>query len=273
VLSRLAQHCADPDEAFVRLNGFMARREIITGEWTLPRVHRRLVEEFGLRFIPSPTYAGPMTKWITPGQFHDAVGVEDWRVLYDGAHAHFRTSSFAVGVALVDAIGQVAADRRPDVDLRSEGVSVALTTRDIDGLTERDVELARQISAVARGLGVVADPSAVQVVEVAVQALVISDVQPFWAAVLGYDERGPVDLVDRHGHGPTLGLQPMEVPRPQRNRIHVDISVPHDQAESRVAAAIAAGGRLVTDRYAPGWWVLADSEGNEACVATWMGRD
>jgi len=214
-----------------------------------------------------------MTEWITPGQFHDAAGVQDWRVLYDGAHAHFRTGSFAVGVALVDAIGKVAADRHPDVDLRSEGVSVGLTTRDVDGLTERDIEVARQISAVARELGAVADPSAVQVVEVAVQALVISDVQPFWSAVLGYAERGPVDLVDRHGHGPTLGLQPMDAPRPQRNRIHIDISVPHDQAEARIAEAIAAGGRLVTDRYAPAWWVLADSEGNEACVATWMGRD
>jgi 4a-hydroxytetrahydrobiopterin dehydratase len=29
----------------------------------------------------------------------------------------------------------------------------------------------------------------------------------------------------------------------------------------------------VTDQYAPSWWVLADAEGNEACVATWMGRD
>ncbi|WP_414710706.1 VOC family protein [Pseudonocardia sp.] len=114
--------------------------------------------------------------------------------------------------------------------------------------------MARQISAVARELGVVADPSAVQVVEVAVQALVISDVQPFWSAVLGYAERGPVDLVDRHGHGPTLGLQPMDVPRSQRNRIHIDISAPHDQAEARIAAAIAAGGRLITDRYAPAWW-------------------
>lgn len=90
--------------------------------------------------------------------------------------------------------------------------------------------------------------------------------------MLGYTERGPVDLVDRHGHGPTLGLQPTDAPRSQCNSIHIDISVPHDQAEARIAAAIAAGGQLVTDRYAPAWWVLADSEGNEACVATWMGR-
>jgi hypothetical protein len=45
------------------------------------------------------------------------------------------------------------------------------------------------------------------------------------------------------------------------------------QAEARVAAAIAAGGHLVTDQYAPAWWVLADAEGNDACVATWMGSD
>lgn len=58
-----------------------------------------------------------------------------------------------------------------------------------------------------------------------------------------------------------------------RNRVHVDISVPHDQGEARVAAAIAAGGHLVSDRHAPARWTLADAEGNEVDVATWMGRD
>jgi 4a-hydroxytetrahydrobiopterin dehydratase len=65
----------------------------------------------------------------------------------------------------------------------------------------------------------------------------------------------------------------MDAPRLQRNRIHMDIFVPHDQADARIAAAIAAGGHLVTDPYAPAWWVLADAEVNEACVAPWMGRD
>ena len=67
--------------------------------------------------------------------------------------------------------------------------------------------------------------------------------------------------------------QPMDAPRPQRNRVHIDVWVPHDQAEARVAAAIAAGGRLVTDEHAPGWWTLADAEGNEVDVATWMDHD
>jgi 4a-hydroxytetrahydrobiopterin dehydratase len=30
---------------------------------------------------------------------------------------------------------------------------------------------------------------------------------------------------------------------------------------------------MVTDRHAPAWWVLADAEGTEACVTTWVGHD
>jgi 4a-hydroxytetrahydrobiopterin dehydratase len=55
--------------------------------------------------------------------------------------------------------------------------------------------------------------------------------------------------------------------------MHVDIAVPHDQAEARIAAALAAGGRMVSAAHAPMWWVLADPEGNEACIATWLNRD
>lgn len=64
----------------------------------------------------------------------------------------------------------------------------------------------------------------------------------------------------------------MDPPRTNRNRIHFDITVPHDVAQARVAAALAAGGRLVSDHRAPAWWVLADVEGNEVCVCTWQNR-
>ncbi|MGH2634909.1 MAG: VOC family protein [Actinomycetota bacterium] len=212
---------------------------------------------------------------LKPRQFHEAADVEDWRVLFGGAHAHFRTGSFAAGVELVDAIGRLtdSANHHPDVDLRYEGVTVHLRTHDIDGLSERDVELARQISAAARELGVPADPTAVQTFQVAIDVLVRPDVMPFWRAVLGYREMGDEDLVDPHARGPSFWFQRMDAPRPQRNRIHVDISVPHDQAEARIPAAIAAGGHLVSDEFAPAWWTLADAEGNEVDVATWMGRD
>jgi 4a-hydroxytetrahydrobiopterin dehydratase len=221
-----------------------------------------------------------MTERITPGQFHEAAGVEDWRVLGEGACAYFRTGSFAAGAQLVHAISQLAGlqDHHPDVDLRHEGVTVRLITitHDYYGLSERDVELARQISAAARELDMPADPTAVQTVQVTIDALVPPEVLPFWRAVLGYQNRSDSpdeDLIDPNGRGPSFWFQQMDAPRPQRNRIHLDVWVPHDQAEARVAAAIAAGGHLVTDQHAPEWWVLADAEGNEADVCTWMGRD
>ncbi len=212
-----------------------------------------------------------MSETITPQRFHEA----DWRIVRDDASAHFRTASFAEGVALVDAIGTLAAaaSHHPDVDLRSDGVTVRLRSHGEGGLSEREVALAQQISAAARELGAPVDPTAVQIVQLAIDALVIPDVMPFWRAVLGYREVGDEDLIDPHFQGPPFWFQQMDAPRPQRNRIHIDVYVPHDQAEARVAAALAAGGHVVSDENAPGWWTLADAEGNEVDVASWPDRD
>jgi 4a-hydroxytetrahydrobiopterin dehydratase len=216
-----------------------------------------------------------MAERITPKQFHESDGIDDWRVLYGGAWAYFRTGSFANGVALISAIGTLAeaAKHHPDIDLRYAGITVRLITHDVDGLSERDVDLARRISLAARQLNIRADPAAVETVQVTIDALDRPRVMSFWQAVLAYRQVGDAALVDPNGRGPAFWFQQMDVPRPQRNRVHVAVSVPHDQAEARLAAAIAAGGHLVSDRRAPAWWTLADPEGNEADVATWMGRD
>jgi 4a-hydroxytetrahydrobiopterin dehydratase len=215
-----------------------------------------------------------MTDRITPRQFHEAPGVEDWRVLFSGAFAHFDTGTFAKGLALVNAIGEMAeeADHHPDLDLRYTSVTVRLISHDIGGLSRRDLKLAQRISATARELAVPADPAAVQFVQLAIDAHASPQVRPFWRAVLGYQEVGDT-LADPNGRLPRIWFQEMDEPRTGRNRIHVDVAVPHDQAEARVAAAIAAGGRVVFDRYAPAWWTLADPEGNEVDIATWQNRD
>lgn len=209
-----------------------------------------------------------MTGQITAAEFHTADGVEDWRCLYHLVSAYFRTGSLTRGIAFVDEVGRVASEaqqRYLNVDLRHAGVTVSLSSR--------DVALARRISAAARELGIPADPTAVQLINVTLDALVDADVLPFWRALLGYQQIGDDYLADPTRRGPGFGLQPMDAQRPQRNRMHLDIAVPHDQAEVRVAAALAAGGRLVSDAHAPKWWILADAEGNEACVATWVGRE
>jgi 4a-hydroxytetrahydrobiopterin dehydratase len=218
-------------------------------------------------------------EWISLRQFHETAGTEDWRALGEGACAYFRTGSFEGGARLLQRISELAGlgDHHPDADLRHEGVTVRLITITPDrfGLSQSDVVLARQISAVARELGAPADPSVVQTVQVTVDALVSAEVMPFWRAVLGYEYCGgspAEDLIDPRGRSPAFWFQHMDAPRSQRSRIHIDVWVPYEQAEARIAAALAAGGRVVSHQHAPAWWTLADAEGNEVDVATAMGR-
>jgi 4a-hydroxytetrahydrobiopterin dehydratase len=223
---------------------------------------------------------GTESEPIPVRQFIEAEGTEDWRVLGEGACAFFRTGSFEGGARLLGAINALGGlgPHHPDADVRHDGVTVRLiTVTDSQyGLSGRDLELAREISAVARDLGFSADPSNVQTVQVTIDALVSADVMPFWRAVLGYEYRADTpdeDLIDPRGRGAPFWFQHMDTPRPQRNRFHIDIWVPYDQAEARVAAALAAGGHLVTDEHAPTWWTLADAEGNEVDVCTPLSRD
>jgi 4a-hydroxytetrahydrobiopterin dehydratase len=209
-----------------------------------------------------------MTVQITAGLFHAADGVEDWRCLYHLVSAYFATGSLSAGIAFVDEIGRIVGRDEQEclnVDLRHAGVTVSLS--------RRDVSLARRISQAARELGIPADPTAVQLINITLDALVSTDVLPFWRALLGYRQIGDDYLADPARRGPGFGLHSMGTPRSQRNRMHVDVAVPHDQAEERITAALAAGGRLVSNVHAPMWWVLADAEGNEACIATWAGRE
>jgi 4a-hydroxytetrahydrobiopterin dehydratase len=221
-----------------------------------------------------------MTEPVTMRAFHADHRARDWRVVGDGAVAVFRTGSFGAGARLVQAIAAAVGDSRPhhpDVDLQHDTVTVRLLTATPDylGLTAGDPELAVRISDLAREQRLAADPALIQTVQVTIDALVSADVMPFWAAVLGYERRAvspDEDLIDPRWRGPSIWFQPMDVPRPQRNRFHVDVWVPPELAEARVAAALAAGGRMVRDA-SPAWWTLADAEGNEVDVTSAAGRD
>lgn len=218
---------------------------------------------------------------ISSKQFRESEGVDDWRVLCDGACAYYPTTSFTAGARLVQAISELPGvdDHRPDVDVRRDGVTVRLLTISDDywGMTQRDVDMARQISTAARALGLTANPAAVQSMLIIPGATVTAEVMPFWRAVLGYEPRHDSpdeDLVDPHGRGVSFWFERMDEPRPDGGgAIHVAIWVPYEEAQARIAAALAAGGRMVRDEFAPSGWTLADAAGNEADIATTMGRD
>src|SRR6266700_1805267 len=100
-------------------------------------------------------------KRTTARALHDADGVEDWRVLFSGAHAYFRVRSFEHGARFVAAMAEVAdaVGHFPDVDLRPEGVTVRTASGEYGALSERDGELARRISVEAGRLQLEPDPS------------------------------------------------------------------------------------------------------------------
>lgn len=211
----------------------------------------------------------------------DAVSPLGWRLVLGAVHTEVLTPDLAAAVAVATVVAEVAGPQaQGHLNLDVRGDRVVMRLRSADGVTAHDIALARRISAALAERGAATAPGdvSVQAIEVAIDAIDIPAVRPFWKAVTGYvDEAGPSDLsgglVDPAGRGPALWFQQMDVPRPQRNRIHLDVDVPHDQAAARIEAALAAGGVLLSERAAPAFWVLADAEGNEVCVCTWQGRD
>lgn len=207
---------------------------------------------------------------LTAKQFHARDGVGEWRVLFFGAHAHWRTASFVEGAAFVAAIAEAVSDldRAPDVDLRPRDV-VVRTSRADERLDETDLLIAQRVSAAARALGLVPDPARLQAVQIAVAQAPGTDVRPFWNAALGYGDHGEEDSADPLRRGPGLWFHELRSGAAGRGRTHIDVSVPASVAPERVRAALAAGGRLVDDAHAPAWWTLASPDGHGVDIAGW----
>ncbi len=121
----------------------------------------------------------------------------------------------------------------------------------------------------ARQLGLESDPAQLQVVGVAVAQGAEADVRPFFAAALRYEYVADTDVADPHRRNANFSFQRVSPPKPGRGRTHIDISVPAEQAEARVAATLAAGGRLADDSHAPWWWTLASPDNHGVDIAAW----
>jgi len=201
-------------------------------------------------------------------EFLAAEDLDDWVVLHGGAVAVFRVTSLVEAARLAAAVAQIPGLHGALMTLADTRLTVRLT-RGVMRLEQRHVELARAVSAVARDHGAVADRAAVQEVQLAIAAQPEAIDVGFWRAVLGYAALAEDNAVDPLGHGSTVWMQDLDPAKPLRHAMHVDVSVAREQAEERVAAALAAGGRIVDESGAPGGWILADRAGNRVCIAAW----
>lgn len=188
-------------------------------------------------------------------------------------YGSYKTGDFESAAALVAQVAQLAdaQNHHPDIRLGYGSAEFELSSHDAGGVTDRDIKLARGIHELADALGATVEPVQRQRHELAIDCVDADAVRDFWRVGMGYVESASdddIDLVDPTGRGPKVWFQHMDPARVERNRIHVDVYVPTADAEQRVKDVVAAGGFLLTDEFAPDWWVLADVEGNELCVCT-----
>ena len=216
-------------------------------------------------------------------EISDAVDEVGWRLVLGAIYAEVEVDSLAqaaeVAALAADTVG-VGGDGHLSIDVRADRAVFRLQSAAVGAVSSLDIRLANTLASQLSERGWRLHPGTLQALEIAIDALDIDAVRPFWQAVLAYQEEAPSSpggqvraLVDPLRIGPAVWFQQMDAARPQRNCIHIDVTVAHDEAEARLAAALAAGGRLLTDEHARAFWVLADAEGNEACICTWQDRD
>ena len=220
---------------------------------------------------------------LTGDQIKDAR-LTDWRKLAQGLHARYVVADFRSGARFLVAVGD-AVDGHGDhlratvgdgfLDLKL--ISLDAVFRDGDGnehvvewVTEQDVDLARRISEVAAEHGARPDPAGITNVELALDTAHEERLAAFWSALLtgGQEARGRGtignDVRDADGRVPYLWFQETEEHETPRQRFHLDVFVPGEHAQQRIAAAVDAGGVVVSEE--DGFTILADPDGNKSCV-------
>ncbi len=143
----------------------------------------------------------------------------DWRVVDGSLTTWFDAPSLSAGAVLAGRIVDPPAEAV--VDLRSTGLRVRL---------ESD-EDAAAVSAVARDLGLAANPAALQHVSVVFETAKPAEVRQFWQSVLDYVPGEDGGLADPLRRDPAIHIRQATEQRPLRNRIHLDIVRPAPAVE------------------------------------------
>ena len=213
---------------------------------------------------------------VPGGPLDGGIGTADWQAVFS-AMACYRVTSPAQQHDLASTAASIADDAgfplmidlRPGLVILDSGKDQ--WEADAHGLALDFSRLAEELQAAAREVGAAADPGLPRFVQLFLDAADVAAVRAFWVAALGYvhDRRtGLSDIHDPRWLKPVLVFQELDASetdrRQQRNRSHFELAVPADVAQSRVAAAVGAGGRVVDE--SAGRWRVADPEGNELVI-------
>jgi 4a-hydroxytetrahydrobiopterin dehydratase len=214
------------------------------------------------------------------------ANLTDWRKLAQGLHARYLVGDFGTGVRFVAAVGEAGdvLGHHPRVSIGNGYVDLKLITDDaiyrddagtehvIEWVTQKDIDLARQITEIAADHKVDADPASVSVIELGLDTARSATIAPVWAALLtgnaeAQGHGSPSDEIrDATGRVPNLWFGDADEHEIPRQRFHIEVYVAPEVAEQRIAAAVAAGGTIVDESNAPSLTVIADQDGNKGII-------
>ena len=216
---------------------------------------------------------------LVPGDpLGETIRTSDWHAVFS-AMTCYRTTSPAQQRDLAAAAASLAQDNgfpllvdlRPGLVIIDSGKDQA--EDDAHGLDLDFTDLAANLQTAARDLGATADPRLPRFAQLFLDAADLPAVRAFWVAALGFthDRRAGVsDIQDPRRLNPVLVFQEIDASeaerRRQRNRIHFELAVPSDLAQTRLATTVAAGGQLLEE--SEGRWRVADPEGNEMVIVS-----
>lgn len=214
------------------------------------------------------------------------AGLTDWRKLAQGLHARFAVDSFGAGARFITAVAGAGDEvgHHPRASIGPGYVDLKLSSPDavyqddegtehvVEWMTQKDVDLARRISEIAAEQHLDPDPASVSVLELGLDTSRSGTIAPVWAALLtGRPESQglgtPSDEIrDAAGRVPNLWFGDVDENGGAGQRFHLEVYVPPEEAERRIAAVITAGGTVVDDSESPSLTVIADQDGNKGVI-------
>lgn len=204
-----------------------------------------------------------------------------WTVVDGRLEISVRAKDFTQAIEFVNRFTNFAdaQDHHPDFEVRYNTIRMRVVSHDVGGLTDRDIKFATSVDVLIDEMQLKRQPEKITRTHLVLVSTDVSAIKPFWQAVLNFKEVKDDEnmLVDKSDVLPPLRFYQYADASASADDVnlsgafgkaHLDVFVPGDLAETRVQAAIEAGGKLLNETDAPAEWELSDTDGNRVFVRT-----
>ncbi len=201
-----------------------------------------------------------------------------WTVVDGRLEVSVRAKDFTQAIEFVNRFTNFATahEQHHDFEIRYNPIRMRVVSHDVGHQTDRDIRFATSVDVLIEEMQLKRQPEKIARTHLGLASSDVAAIKPFWQAILNF--KGDENMiVDRSDVLPPIRFHQFADATASTDEVnlsgalgkaHMDVFLPADQAESRVQAAVEAGGKLLNDTEAPTEWELADADGNRIFVRT-----